>query len=158
MCIRDRYRLRVIPLFLPPLRDRGDDVVLLATKLTEAMNAREQRQIARISAGAAAVLRGHDWPGNVRELKNALAFAYVMGDGPVLLATDLPPELSGAQVRAAAAPRQAEDGAAEGRVTEGERILRALDRAAGSRARAAQILGWSRVTLWRRMKALGLEG
>jgi DNA-binding NtrC family response regulator len=144
------YRLRVIPLFLPPLRARGDDVVLLATKLTEVMNERGQRQVLAISEGARAALKGHDWPGNVRELKNALAFAYVMGDGPILLATDLPPELSGAPLAAIAQQPTAP------RSTEAERLLLALDRAAGNRTRAARALGMSRVTLWRRMKELGL--
>ncbi len=145
------YRLRVIPLFLPPLRERGEDVILLATKLIETMNESNERQVLTISACAAGALRRHEWPGNVRELKNALAFAYVMGDGRVLVETDLPPELSGGRptdtVVAAPEPR---------RSPEIERIRRAVQQAAGNRARAAKSLGMSRVTLWRKMKELGL--
>jgi DNA-binding NtrC family response regulator len=148
------YRLRVIPLFLPPLRDRGDDVVLLARKLTEAMNGANERQITGIAPAAADALRRHDWPGNVRELKNALAFAYVVGEGPTLVEADLPPEISGAPPTVQTRSTERLDR----RPTEVERILAALDRAAGSRTRAAQILGWSRVTLWRRMRELGIDG
>ncbi len=145
------YRLRVIPLFLPPLRERGDDVILLATRLIAIMNRSSERQVATLAEGAMAALRAHDWPGNVRELKNVLAFAYVMGDGPVLVTTDLPPEISGALATARSEPTSVGP-----RSSEAERIRRALDRAAGSRTRAAKVLGVSRVTLWRRMKELGL--
>jgi DNA-binding NtrC family response regulator len=149
------YRLRVIPLFLPPLRDRGDDVILVADKTIAAMNAKSERRIERIAPAAAAVLRAHDWPGNVRELKNVLAFAYVMGDGPTLLPGDLPPEIG-------ATAKPTVDGSAPsvpagGRLGEDERIARALEKAGGNRTRAAKALGMSRVTLWRRLKQLGID-
>jgi len=154
------YRLRVIPIFIPPLRARGADVVLLASRLVEEMNARSPRKIARISQGAKAALTRHDWPGNVRELKNVLQYAFAIGEGPVLVESDLPPELLSpdagddeAAFVANAPPPLPEAALAS---PEAAKILRAIERSGGSRARAAQSLGISRVTLWRRMKELGL--
>jgi DNA-binding NtrC family response regulator len=91
----------------------------------------------------------------VRELRNALEYAYVIGDGPTLLDVDLPPEVSGMQfdpdATAVNMPTHEHDNSPEAK-----RIRRALAHAEGSRERAAQILGISRVTLWRRMKSLGM--
>jgi transcriptional regulator with PAS, ATPase and Fis domain len=153
------YRLRVIPVFIPPLRARGADVILLAERFIEQMNARAARKISRVSQGAKAVLTQYDWPGNVRELRNVLEYAFAIGEGPVLVEGDLPPELSSPHAeRDDAAPQvntppplpQAAASPAA------EKIMRAIERAAGSKARAAKSLGISRITLWRRMKELGL--
>ena len=152
------YRLRVIPVFLPPLRARKADVYLLATKILEELYERSARKVVRIGADARAALDRHSWPGNVRELRNVLEYAVVVGSGPVLELSDLPPEI--------AMPEATVDG--EPRIDEGsemttaalspaaQRIVKALERAGGSKARAAQALGMSRVTLWRRMKELGV--
>src|SRR5690606_20670929 len=86
------YRIRVIPIFLPPLRDRPEDVLLLSRRFIEEGNARSPRRIEEISPEALALLQGHDWPGNVRELQNVIRYAFVIGEGPRLLPTDLPPE------------------------------------------------------------------
>ena len=150
------YRLRVIPIFLPPLRERAGDVALLSDKLIASMNGTKRRRIARGAPGARAVLERHDWPGNVRELMNALSYAYAIGEGPVLQPSDLPPELLDPEMAsdhaaAPGAPAQASEGAAEGK-----RIREVLARTGGNRNQAARILGLSRVTLWRRMRALGL--
>ncbi len=107
------------------------------------------------------LLQTYDWPGNVRELRNVLEYAFAIGDGPLLVESDLPPEIlsplpademSGAPVGSSAPPAEAAP-----RSPEAARIVRALERAGGSRARAAQSLGMSRVTLWRRMKQMGLD-
>jgi transcriptional regulator with PAS, ATPase and Fis domain len=154
------YRLRVIPIFLPPLRQRIGDVGLLAQKLIEELNAQGGRQVARLSPTALAALEQYPWPGNVRELRNALEYAYVIGEGPVLAPGDLPAEIvepgsssdAGDEPRINAPPAPgAED------PPEVARIRRALERAGGHRERAAQMLGISRVTLWRRMRELGLD-
>jgi transcriptional regulator with PAS, ATPase and Fis domain len=153
------YRLRVIPIFLPPLRDRRGDVVLLAERFIEEMNARGGRQVGRLSAGAADLLSSYEWPGNVRELRNALEYAFAIGEGAVLVEADLPPELSGEP----AGPRHPEPAfAANARATgapaasERSEVVVALERAGGRRDEAARKLGISRITLWRRMRALGL--
>jgi transcriptional regulator with PAS, ATPase and Fis domain len=147
------YRLRVIPVMLPPLRARAGDVMLLVEKLLAEHNGRGHRRIEKVSPSAERILSDYAWPGNVRELRNVLEYAYAIGDGPVLVPSDLPPELS--QESAADAPHESAS-PAEPQSPEARRIAVALERSAGSRERAAQVLGMSRVTLWRRMKALGL--
>jgi transcriptional regulator of acetoin/glycerol metabolism len=152
------FRLRVIPVRLPPLRERPADVALLTEKLIAEGNARGRRQISRVAAAAAAALERHEWPGNVRELRNVLAYAFAIGEGPVLQLVDLPEEVAElvppiTEVVVPAEPDLDRSGPVEPR-----RIREALARTGGNRDRAAKLLGWSRVTLWRRMRALGLEG
>jgi transcriptional regulator with PAS, ATPase and Fis domain len=152
------YRLRVVPIFLPPLVARRGDVELLTDKLIEQLDGQGGRRIAQVSRGAREAIAGYPWPGNVRELRNALEYAYVIGDGSILLDVELPPEVAGTafdpettavNMRTSELP---DDEAPEAR-----RIRLALEHADGNRERAAQILGISRVTLWRRMKALGFH-
>ncbi|MBX3125776.1 MAG: sigma-54-dependent Fis family transcriptional regulator [Polyangiaceae bacterium] len=151
------YRLRVIPIFLPPLRERREDITLIANQLIAQGSEGARRRIERIAPAAEAVLTRYDWPGNVRELRNVLSYASAIGKGPILLPSDLPWELS--------EPKLEERGEGSERFAlrsgeldaEGRRILEVLERAGGSKNRAAKILGMSRVTLWRRLKALGLE-
>ncbi len=155
------FRLRVIPIFLPPLRERPADILLIAGKLVDEMNARGRRRIEALSAAAEATLERHEWLGNVRELRNALAYAFAIGDGPTLELRDLPPEIAapeaaGGEVLVAA--EEPEVGSeSEAASPEVRRIRNALARTGGNRDRAAKLLGLSRVTLWRRMRALGLE-
>ena len=157
------YRLRVVPLFLPPLRLRPGDITLLAERAVDELNARGGRRIERISQGARKLLEGHDWPGNVRELRNVLEYAYAIGEGPILVEADLPPELVSPEaqgselVLSANRPPPADVVARSARsAAEATRIRRALERAGGHRDRAARSLGLSRSTLWRRMRELGL--
>jgi DNA-binding NtrC family response regulator len=150
------YRLRVIPIFLPALRERREDIALLCTKIIETSNATARRKIERVSPSALHLLQHHDWPGNIRELRNVLTYAYAVGDGPILQAHELPPELLHDALRS----RRADDDAAElsaNASPEARRLLDALAKASGNKSRAAQILGISRVTLWRHLRELGFE-
>jgi DNA-binding NtrC family response regulator len=152
------YRLRVIPIRVPPLRERPADVLLIARKIIDEMNARGRRRIEDISAAAEAALERYEWLGNVRELRNALSYAYAIGDGRVLEVRDLPPEIASPEAAGAevvVAPAAASAGPDES--PEVRRIRDALFRTSGNRDRAAKLLGWSRVTLWRRMRALGMD-
>ncbi|UJR83282.1 sigma-54 interaction domain-containing protein [Sandaracinus amylolyticus] len=155
------YRLRVIPVFVPPLRARPADVALLAQKIIEELNRQGGRRVTRVSPSALAALERYPWPGNVRELRNALEYAYVIGEGPVLVPGDLPAEIaeptSSPDVIEAAPRVNTPPPAPEGEPAEMTRVRRALERAGGNRERAAQILGISRVTLWRRMRELGID-
>jgi len=152
------YRLRVVPLFLPPLRARRGDVALLVRHLVDELNGAGERHVTRVAPGALAALERYPWPGNVRELRNALEYAFVIGEGPVLTEADLPPEVNRTELdeEPAAAAVDTDTGAAA--TPEAQRIRRALERAGGNRTRAAKILGVSRVTLWRRMRELSLAG
>ena len=127
--------------------------MLLAWKLLAEHNERGRRRIEKIAPSAARILSRYEWPGNVRELRNVIEYAYAIGDGPVLVPSDLPTELT----EAGAADVAPDTGTMPEREDpETRRIVVALERSAGSRERAAKVLGMSRVTLWRKMKSLGL--
>ncbi|MEZ4259532.1 MAG: sigma 54-interacting transcriptional regulator [Polyangiaceae bacterium] len=149
------YRLRVIPLFLPPLRERRGDVPLLVEKVVEELNRGRRRRVDSVSPAAMLAMERYAWPGNVRELRNVLAYAYVIGEGTTLELTDLPPEIADAD-RPAQEVTPEPWTAASVHDPEAARIARALERARGNREQAARLLGMSRVTLWRRMRELGV--
>ena len=151
------FRLRVIPVRLPPLRERPGDVLLIGEKIIAELNARGRRQVERIAPPAAAALERYEWPGNVRELRNVFAYAFAIGEGPELKLAELPAEIAqpglvGAEVLVTGSG----DAGASSADPEVQRIHDALARTGGSRERAAKLLGLSRVTLWRRMRELGI--
>jgi len=143
------YRIRVVPIYLPPLRERTGDIHLLAQLFIEQFNQNRQRQITSISPEARDLMLQHPWPGNVRELRNVIEHAFVMGEGPVMAAGDLTPELRG---EAPAVDPMAETIAN----TERQRILSVLNQCGGKRVEAALKLGMSRSTLWRKIREYGL--
>ncbi|MBX7084659.1 MAG: sigma 54-interacting transcriptional regulator [Nannocystaceae bacterium] len=155
------YRLRVIPVFLPALRERRGDIELLLERFVEDANRRGKRRIDRIAPAALATLEHYDWPGNVRELRNIVEYVFAIGQGPELVPSDLPPELLepelGEHAAMVAPPAVVRPASTTPEPSpEARRIAAALTRASGNREQAAKLLGLSRVTLWRRMKALGL--
>jgi DNA-binding NtrC family response regulator len=147
------YRLNVIPVEIPPLRHRPEDLPWLAARLLEEAVTRFALGPRRLAPGAVAALADHDWPGNVRELRNRIERAVALADGEEIGPADLFPE-SRLESGAAGPPLlgTAVDGAARAA------ILDALQRAGGSRAEAARLLGISRTTLWKRMRELGVAG
>ncbi|MET0386412.1 MAG: sigma 54-interacting transcriptional regulator [Polyangiales bacterium] len=151
------YRLRVIPLFLPPLRARRGDIPLLTSKILEELSARCSRHVPQVSRDALIALERHAWPGNVRELRNVLEYAMVMSTGAILQRSDLPPEVGQPEMTVDGDPHvEPSDASAPQSSAAASRIVQALAEARGSKTRAAEALGMSRVTLWRRMKELGL--
>ncbi|MCB1008475.1 MAG: sigma 54-interacting transcriptional regulator [Acidobacteria bacterium] len=148
------YRLRVVPIHVPPLRERREDIELIARYLLARIGGRVGRAV-RLSPDTLEVLERHDWPGNVRELENALEYAVAIGRGQTLQVEDLPPEL----VEAGAPPVRllpGGAGAARSRRGDGERekIVAALERNHWNRSKSADDLGISRTKLWRRMREL----
>jgi two-component system response regulator AtoC len=131
--------------------------------LVDALNDAGERQVTRVSPGAMAVLRRYAWPGNVRELRNALEYAFVIGERDVIGVGDLPEEIvqgEPAEPTRASLPdleRAAGHDESPADAVERARIVRALSGSAGHLGRAARALGVSRTTLWRHMKRLGLE-
>jgi len=158
------FRLRVIPIFLPPLRDRPGDVRLLTEKLVAALNLRSRRRVDRIAPDALNALEAYPWPGNVRELRNALEYAFAVGDGTTLQPGDLPPEVfegpegdeTVVEGHVSGKPPRGLSADPEPLPAEAQRLLHALALSGGQRDAAARMLGMSRVTLWRRMKAFRL--
>lgn len=142
------YRLCVVPMHLPPLRERKEDIPLLVEAFIAKFNARGER-IQEVSTRAMALMMEYHWPGNVRELENAIEHAYVTSTTGRIERRFLPAVMP----RGAAGARGEEDGLVEGERGE---LLRILDRCRWQKSVAAQQLGISRTTLWRRMKDLGL--
>jgi DNA-binding NtrC family response regulator len=148
------YRLNIFPIALPPLRERTADIPLLVE--VALARARAGRPPLACSPLAMRTLRAHHWPGNVRELMAAVESAAIRADGDRIEAQHLPEEVRAAlDQRAAAADRYR---AADSDDDERAAILAALATADGSRARAAEILGMGRTTLWRKMKQYGIAG
>lgn len=143
------YRLHVIPIALPPLRERVSDIVALAEHFLQAANPAAAK---RLSTGAAAALLGHGWPGNVRELRNAIERAAALARGAVIEAADLA-FLGGAAVVEAGDEQSLPDAVA---ALERAMIGRALVEAGGSRTEAAKRLGIHRQLLYDKMKRHGL--
>ena len=145
------FRLNVIPIAIPPLRDRRDDVLPLARHFLQ-RHARAGGRPLTLSGEAAAQLMNHAWPGNVRELQNAIERAVVLARGDVIGSEDLllEPMTLTMPRRSAGSLQDCLDAAAAGR------IRTALQTTGGRRAAAAELLGIDRTTLFRWMKRLGL--
>jgi DNA-binding NtrC family response regulator len=153
------YRLRVVPIDIPPLRERREDIEPVATHLLARVAARQGRAL-RFSPDALRALLGYAWPGNVRELENALEYAVAVCKGQTLLLEDLPAELqsaggaSASTTALAAAPLETLLAPARPDATLLERTLEAHR---WRRVDAARALGISRATLWRRMREAGVR-
>lgn len=144
------YRIRVVPLYLPPLADREGDVEALTWHFIDELNQRGGRLIEAIADGAMQAMLHHEWPGNVRELANSLEYAFAIGQGPVLERGDLPPELRGEPPPARRRFEEPPDR------SERERLLEVLEETNWHRGRTAEVLGMSRTTLWRKLREHGL--
>ncbi|HKX32133.1 MAG TPA: sigma-54 dependent transcriptional regulator [Blastocatellia bacterium] len=146
------YRLNVVSLFLPPLRDRREDIPLLIDHFLKYYAGDDPPR--SFSNEAMRLLLEYEWPGNVRELQNAVEYALAIGTGPVLTIEDLPMQISGlvgknVSIEPAAEGRTLED-------VERRHILRILEETGGNHLRAAEILGINRRTLYRKLKSYQL--
>ena len=175
------YRLNVFLLHLPPLRERGDDVLVLAEHFVRELEARMGKSVPGISEEARAALLRYPWPGNIRELQNAIERALILSDGGLLQSSQLGLDLTRALPPVAAAPVAAapvssvfgpttpvpakpvpanEPGPTDTpSLSDWERklVIEALAKAAGNKSRAAEILGVTRSQLYTRMKRFGLN-
>jgi two-component system, NtrC family, response regulator HydG len=157
------YRINVVPVFVPPLRQRKEDIPLLAQGFVEHIAKRSGRSIEGLTSDAVELLMGHDWPGNVRELRNVIEYGFVVCHEKLLrpdhLATRIPLRSRACGIASGDAPAAAvsQDRAA---VTDArlQELQRALEASGGNRTEAARILGVSRVALWKRMKKYGMGG
>ncbi|QGY41740.1 PAS domain-containing protein [Pseudodesulfovibrio cashew] len=164
------YRLNVIRLNLPPLRQRGDDIRLLQDHFLKMFRARFGRPVERFSTNAERLLGSYAYPGNVRELRNIIEYAVNFCDGKVIRMRHLPgymldghglpegltapqpepPTPVGEDGTRAIPPERWED-------VQRKMILDALVKTGGKKQQAAKLLGWGRSTLWRKMKHFGIE-
>jgi len=160
------YRLNVISLTAPPLRERADDVPELAQHFLKTYAGRCNAAVTEISDDALAALKDYSWPGNIRQLENVIERAVVMADGTTITLHELPPELLSETDREALAPDPVPDyGAPRGiraerdqrNQRERQELVRALAAAQGNKAEAARALGLARSTLLSRLKKHGLS-
>jgi len=160
------YRLSVVSITLPALRERGDDVLLLARHFASLYARKFSRAPRGLSRAARCAIAAYGWPGNVRELQNAIQHGVILAQGEEIELEDLPRAvLEGAREAPVVSNRP--ESVAPGRVREdpalleiedeAERIREALRLAGANRERTAAMLGISRTTLWRRMKALDVN-
>jgi DNA-binding NtrC family response regulator len=155
------YRLQGVGMYLPPLRERIDDLPLLITHVLARAAQRLNRTPATVSPEALRCLWTYAWPGNVRELQHVLEGAMVLSDG-VIRPEHLPPAIRRASPAAPAvesAPVPTQTGSLDEALETWEKrmILDALQRTHGVQARAAKILGVSERSLWYRIKKLGIQ-
>ena len=150
------FRLNVIPIFVPPLRDRDSDIPLLAEHFIAELAREYGKRQKRLDSGAAAGLRSYRWPGNVRELRNVIERLVIMVPGDTIALGDLA-FLDGMPVAVTsgdAAPQESLHDARER--FEREYILRALAAQEGNISRTAEVLGVERSNLYRKMRAFGI--
>jgi len=144
------YRLNVVPLELPPLRERHGDIVLLAKELLQQAATRHQLPAAKFSKCALKALQSQAWPGNVRELRNLCERLAILLAGQTIEATNLP--LTNSHTKTMQAGFRLPEEGFNLETMEVDMIQQALQKTAGNRSRAARLLGLSRDTLLYRMK------
>ena len=162
------FRLRVIDIILPPLRERGDDILLLADHFIARIAPKVGKTIGGLSDQARQLLLQHRWPGNVRELEHVIERACVLCPGPTISTDHLPLDLTSLP-RSAEQPAFADRGptppvfaqpapvAPATTLSRADRIVAALRTAGGNKAKAARLLGIDRTTLYRKIKELRLD-
>jgi len=145
------YRLRVVPIFLPPLRERREDICLLIWHFIDQHNDKRVRVIEKIEPDAMKVLLDYRWPGNIRELHNVVEYAFAVGRGSTLRLSELPPEFREPLI----------DNIQHGKHKTNKQltpedemaaIQKALEQSQGHVNNAANLLGMSRATFWRKRK------
>lgn len=149
------YRLNVIPIHLPPVRERKEDIPALANHFLSLYREKNKKEIKEISPKALDLLIRHDWPGNIRELENCLERAVIVARGELIAPADLPPAIQNLP----AGKEDAEIPFPAGiSLQEAEKalILKTLEDAGGNRSRAAEILGINRRTLQMKLKEYGM--
>jgi serine/threonine-protein kinase PknK len=160
------YRIQVVELALPALRDRRDDIPLLVDHFLARCAARFGGAKRTMSRDAILALMQHDWPGNVRQLENTITNAWVLAEGEQITAEDLTLPVRGSVrpkvVRDASERRAPPVLVKKGTLSEHDReerarIVEALDKTGWNRARAAEVLGMPRRTLYRRLREYGLQ-
>jgi transcriptional regulator with GAF, ATPase, and Fis domain len=145
------FRINVIPIRIPPLRERREDIPLLVNSFVQRLRVRTGKHITGLTSGALRHLMDHPWPGNVRELKSALEYAFVIAEKGKIdfehlpaTVTELPPvpKRSGHSAKAQ---------------SERQALIEALRKTGGNQTQAARLLGVNRVTVWNRMRKYGLD-
>jgi transcriptional regulator with PAS, ATPase and Fis domain len=139
------FRLSMVEIKLPPLSERKEDLHLLERYFIEQFSERYHKQIKGLTRRAQALLSRHSWPGNIRDLENALGHACMMAEGNILDVRDFPDRLRAPTPKGIGE----EDESLSLEALQRRHALRVLERLGGNKARAAEVLGVSRTTLYR---------
>ena len=148
------YRINVLPIDLPPLRERKEDIPVLAQMFYRRMQMKSDKTIFGISPKAMQALVNYPWPGNVRELKSAFEYAFVTCNENSIGIEHLPPDISASRNETVENPQKT---AVSLNDHKKQALLQALDQANGNKSKAAKILGVSRVTVWNQMHRFGIS-
>jgi PAS domain S-box-containing protein len=148
------YRIGVIPVHLPPLRERSEDIPLLVDAFINRIRLKTGKAITGISQEALEILMGYDWPGNVREMINVIEYVFVLCPEGEILSNQLPARLSG---KTSSVGRKRHIAPQADVANERRRLVEALTATGGNKSAAAKMLGISRVTLWKRLKAHDIQ-
>ncbi|MHC4875646.1 MAG: sigma-54 interaction domain-containing protein [Planctomycetota bacterium] len=169
------YRIHVFEIHLPALRERREDIVLLAERFIEEMSQLHRRTVSGIARDALQRMMDYDWPGNVRELRNAIEHAFVTVTGDTITLFDLPSEIRTPVPRSSepATPPSVAASKSSSTSTKPEpldlatltpkqqkdrqKVLAALEQTDGNKAAAARLLGISRVTMWKKVRRYGID-
>jgi DNA-binding NtrC family response regulator len=141
----------VIPIYLPPLRERKEDIPLLVSTFIQRLQRITGKRITGLTPDALMLFMDYPWPGNVRELKSALEYAFVVAETGKLDVGHLPPQFAPGFGVAANRPAVVEDS------PEKNALIEALRRTNGNQTQAARLLGINRVTVWNRMRKHGID-
>jgi two-component system, NtrC family, response regulator HydG len=147
------FRINVIPIHLPPLREKRDDIPLLADSFFRRIKLKSGKPIKGISKDTIDILMGYDWPGNVRELRSAFEYAFVTCQESLIQPYHLPVNIV-TKIEKRPLPENTSINTKERKKRD---LLAALERSKGNQSEAARLLGVSRITVWNRMKEFGLE-
>jgi DNA-binding NtrC family response regulator len=162
------FRLRVVDIILPPLRERKDDIPILAQHFLAIFNDRMNKNVTGFSDSVMELLLSHSWPGNIRELEHVIERAYVLCTGDTITTDHLPSEILEDESPKQplqepvilSQPTQVEQTSSSTGLdseNEVERILEALRRTAGNKAKAARMLGMDRSTLYRKISSYNID-
>lgn len=147
------YRINVIPITIPPLRERRGDIPLLAETFFRRISLKNDKPIKGISNVGMDILMNYEWPGNVRELKSAMEYAFVTCQGTQIHPNHLPPDIAG-DTKLFSEKKQSISDPNEAKK---KLLLDALEQSGGNQTKAAEILGITRVTVWNRMRRYGIR-
>ncbi len=146
------FRINVIPIHIPPLRDRKEDIPLIAQSFFDKIRLKSGRKIQGVAKATMDLLLAYPWPGNVRELKSAFEYAFVVCDGNLIQPEHLP-----ASILNYNAPYKKPAPTADKDDQTKQELIEALEQTGGNRSAAARLLGVSRVTVWNRMKKYNIN-
>jgi len=144
------FRINVIPIYLPPLRERKEDLPILVNSFIQHQQRITGKGINGLTPNTLRLFMGYSWPGNVRELKSAIEYAFVIAESGKIEADHLPPQFFKGDTGAES--RSPDEGSLEKAA-----LIEALRRTGGNQTQAARLLGINRVTVWNRMRKYGVD-